>query len=151
MEKPCDIIERWNLTQYDVKESGGSSDNGIKWYRVRKTWEDSKTQKGAYKILDNAKKCADENPGDKVFDVDGNVVYEPKAKEPEVKVPFLVKVSVSDLNIRKGPGTGYDRVQFCPVGIYTIIEVRSGTGSKAGWGKLKSGIGWISLDFVRRI
>jgi len=27
----------------------------------------------------------------------------------------------------------------------------SGKGSSAGWGRLKSGIGWISLDFVRRI
>ena len=74
-----------------------------------------------------------------------------KAAEPAVKVPFLVKVSISDLNIRKGPGTDYDRVQFIPIGVYTIVEVRSGKGSSAGWGRLKSGIGWISLDFVRRI
>ena len=123
----------------------------IKWYRVRKSWADSKTQKGAYKILDNAKKCADQNPGYKVFDADGKVVYEPKAAEPAVKVPFLVKVSISDLNIRKGPGTDYGRVQFCPVGVYTIMEVKAGQGSKAGWGRLKSGIGWISLDFVKRV
>ena len=123
----------------------------IKWYRVRKTWADSKTQKGAYKILDNAKKCADQNPGYKVFDADGKVVYEPKAAEPEVKVPFLVKVSISDLNIRKGVGTDYDRVQFCPPGVYTIVEVKSGKGSATGWGRLKSGIGWISLDFVKRV
>ena len=67
-----------------------------------------------------------------MFDADGNVVYEPKATEPAVKVPFLVKVSISDLNIRKGPGTNYDRVQFCPLGIYTIVEVKSGKGSAAG-------------------
>ena len=79
------------------------------------------------------------------------VVYEPKVAEPEVKVSFLVKVSISDLNIRKGPGTDYDRVQFIPVGVYTIMKVRSGKGSSAGWGRLKSGIGWLSLDFVRRI
>ena len=100
--------------------------------------------------MDNAKKCADQNPGYKVFDADGKVVYEPKTEEA-VKVPFLVKVSISDLNIRRGPGTDYGRVQFCPVGVYTIVEVKSGTGSSAGWGRLKSGIGWISLDFVRRI
>ena len=98
MEKLCSIIERWNLTQFDVKES----ETAIAWYRVRKTWTDSKTQMGAYKILDNAKKCADQNPGYKVFDADGKVVYEPKAAEPAVKVPFLVKVSISDLNIRTG-------------------------------------------------
>ena len=96
----------------------------IKWYRVRKAWVDSKTQKGAYKILDNAKKCADQNPGYKVFDADGKVVYELKTAEPSVKVPFLVKVSISDLNIRTGPGTDYSRVQFCPVGVYTIVEVK---------------------------
>ena len=38
------------------------------YYRVRKTWADSKTQKGAYKILSNAKRCADSNPGYSVFD-----------------------------------------------------------------------------------
>ena len=123
----------------------------VKWYRVRKSWSDSKTQKGAYKILDNAKKCANQNPGYKVFDADSKVVYEPKVEEPEVKVPFLVKVSIKDLNIRKDPGTGYDRVQFCPVGVYTIVEVNAGVGSKAGWGRLKSGIGWISLDYCTRI
>lgn len=55
------------------------------------------------------------------------------------------------LNIRKGPGTDYGRVQFCPAGIYTIMEVKAGQGSKAGWGRLKSGIGWISLNFVKRV
>lgn len=149
VEKLCSIIEKWKLTDYNVKASGGSSDTAIRWYCERKTWVDSKTQKGAYKILDNARKCADQNPGYKVFDADGKVVYKPKAAEPAVKVPFLVKVSICDLNIRKGPGTEYGRVQFCPPGIYTIMEVKVGQGSKAGWGRLKSGIGWISLDFVQ--
>ena len=122
----------------------------IKWFRVRKTWRDSKTQKGAYKILDNAKKCADQNPGYKVFDAEGKVVYEPKAVVPAVKVPFLVKVSISDLNIRKGPGVNHSRIQFCPPGIYTIVAVSEGAGASM-WGKLKSGIGWLSLDFCLRL
>lgn len=79
------------------------------------------------------------------------MVYEPKAAEPEAKVPFLAKVSISDLNIRKGPGTNYDRVQFCPPSIYTILEVKAGQGSAAGWGRLKSGIGWVSLEFCQRV
>ena len=152
-----------DLAEKVTKALQGSADNGsgdsekkseqepVKYYRVRKSWTDSKTQKGAYKILDNAKKCADQNPGYKVFDADGKVVYEPKAAEAAVKVPFLVKINIKDLNIRKGPGTGYDRVQFCPVGVYTIVEVKSGAGSKAGWGRLKSGIGWLSLDFCQRL
>lgn len=149
VEKLCSIIEKWKLTEYDAKDSGGTE--VIRWYRVRKSWPDAKSQKGAYKILDNAKKCADQNAGYKVFDADGKVVYEPKVAEPAVKVPFLVKVSIKDLNIRKGPGTGYDRVQFCPVGVYTIVEVKAGADSKAGWGRLKSGVGWISFDYVIKV
>ncbi len=44
-------------------------------YRVRKTWADSKSQKGAFSVLANAKKCADSNKGYSVFDGDGNKVY----------------------------------------------------------------------------
>lgn len=36
-------------------------------------------------------------------------------------------------------------------GVYTIVEVKSGTGSKAGWGRLKSGIGWLILDYISRV
>ena len=62
-------------------------------------------------------------------------------------VPFLVKVSIRDLNIRKGPGTGYAKTgKYTGIGVFTITEVKSGTGSTLGWGKLKSGAGWIALD-----
>lgn len=44
-------------------------------YRVRKSWEDAKSQKGAFKILDNAKKCADKNKGYFVFGEKGKLVY----------------------------------------------------------------------------
>ena len=141
----CSIIERWNLTQYDAKPG----ENTVQWYRVRKTWADSKSQKGAFKVLANAKKCADENPGYSVFDDNGVNIYTGKTTSPAV--PFLAKVSISDLNIRKGPGTDYARTQYIPVGVYTIVELRSGKGSTAGWGRLKSGAGWISLDYASRI
>lgn len=44
-------------------------------YRVRKSWADSKSQIGAYKSLENAKKACDDNKGYYVFDASGNVVY----------------------------------------------------------------------------
>ena len=31
------------------------------------------------------------------------------------------------------------------------MEVKSGIGSAKGWGKLKSGAGWIALDYAARI
>ena len=46
---------------------------GKELYRVRKVWSDAKSQKGAYKILSNAKKCADANPGYSVLTAKGLV------------------------------------------------------------------------------
>ena len=51
------------------------------YYRVRKTWKDSKSQVGAYRILANAKKAADKNPGTFVFSNDGIAIYPTKAGE----------------------------------------------------------------------
>lgn len=68
-----------------------------------------------------------------------------------LNVPFLVRVKIKDLNIRKGPGTNYGVNGVIEPGSYTITDVKSGTGSDAGWGKLKSGAGWVSLDFVERV
>lgn len=48
-------------------------------YRVRKTWADSKSQVGAYKILDNAKKECDKHAGYSVYDESGKAVYTSKA------------------------------------------------------------------------
>lgn len=68
------------------------------------------------------------------------------------KSPFVVKVDINNLNIRKGPGTNYAATgRFTGIGAFTITEVRTGAGSNAGWGKLKSGAGWISLDFAKKI
>lgn len=124
--------------------------NPIAWYRVRKSWEDAKSQKGAYKILENAKKCADENPGYSVFDSKGLKVYSPKSSDQAptetAGLPFLVKVSIPDLNIRKGPGTEFARTgQFTGKGVFTIVEV------SGNWGRLKSGAGWISLSFTTKL
>lgn len=44
-------------------------------YRVRKTWKDDASQKGAFSSLPSAKDLADKNKGYKVFDEKGNVVY----------------------------------------------------------------------------
>ncbi|NBI88081.1 hypothetical protein D3Z47_18580 [Lachnospiraceae bacterium] len=140
VEKLCSIIERWNLTQYDTAEETEV------WYRVRKAWADKSSQKGAFHSLENAKKCADSNKGYFVFDESGTAIYPEKAAE---KFPYMVRVKISDLNIRKGPGTDYARVKYIPVGVYTIVEEAEGKGASR-WGRLKSGIGWIALDYTER-
>lgn len=61
--------------------------------------------------------------------------------------PYLVKINTAALNIRKGAGTNYDVVGCIrDRGVYTIVDESTGSGAKK-WGKLKSGAGWISLDY----
>lgn len=62
---------------------------------------------------------------------------------------FQVQVSISDLYIRKGPGTNYGKNGFCPKGVYTIVETKSAGGYT--WGRLKSGAGWIALEHTKRL
>lgn len=72
--------------------------------------------------------------------------------KPQSNVPFKVRVEITDLNIRTGAGTNYAKTGHTTgVGTFTIVEVKEGKGSDAGWGRLKSGAGWISLDYATRI
>ena len=153
VEKLCSIIEKWKLTQYDVTDKNSDV---IKYYRVRKSWGDAASQLGAYSVFDNAKAMADKHPGYKVYDWNGKQIY-PAVMSGTVggmsnaDCPFTVKVSVPDLNIRKGAGTDTAKTgKFTGVGVFTIVEVKNGKGAVKGWGKLKSGAGWISLDFGKR-
>ena len=92
VEKLCNIIEKWNLTQYDTQ-------------------------------------AADT----------------PKPESPDTvknfpETPFTVKVLIDDLNYRSEPsmkGTVNGQTRR---GVFTIMEV------KDGWGRLKSGAGWIWLE-----
>ena len=71
----------------------------------------------------------------------------PKAKPADET--FLVSVKTKNLRIRKGPGTNYDVVGYCPVGTYTIVETAQAYGYT--WGRLKSGSGWIALEYTDRV
>lgn len=65
--------------------------------------------------------------------------------------PYRVKVMADCLYIRKGSGTNTAKVgSITDKGVYTIVEEKNGVGATK-WGKLKSGAGWISLDYVRKI
>lgn len=55
--------------------------------------------------------------------------------------PFTVKVLIPDLNIRRGAGMNYAVTgKYTGKGVFTITQVKN------GWGKLKSGAGWIYLE-----
>lgn len=55
---------------------------------------------------------------------------------------LTVRVTATSLNIRTGPSTDYPSVGYATKGVYTIVEVNN------GWGKLKSGAGWISMKYA---
>ena len=64
---------------------------------------------------------------------------------------YRVKVTASALNIRKGAGTNYGiNGVITDKGVYTIVDEANGKGATK-WGKLKSGAGWISLDFCKKV
>ena len=64
---------------------------------------------------------------------------------------YCVRVSIDDLNIRKGPGTNYAKTgKYTGKGVFIIVAESDGQGASK-WGKLKSGAGWISLDYAKRI
>ena len=193
-------------------------------FRVRKSWEDTASQAGAFTDFENAKKACDKagdeyevyneegvaiypkemavevpaagfpvgsevmlRPGAKYFNgknipawvfetklyvrevretgsvvistqkkgaitgivkMDDLIEYSEERKVQEVItfIPYLVKVAVDGLNVRSGPGTGHRiNTQITKNQVYTIVD------EKNGWGKLKSGAGWIALQYVRKI
>ena len=61
---------------------------------------------------------------------------------------YMLKVTADVLNIRQGPGTNYGIASSIKdKGTYTIVKESQGPGATL-WGKLKSGAGWISLDYT---
>lgn len=74
------------------------------WYRVRKSWEDAKSQVGAYKNAENAKqKCPD---GYAVFDWNGVMVYERFGKYESEEYPL--KEFIRD--VQKAVGAAVDGI-----------------------------------------
>lgn len=143
-ERPADQSEntkdkRYNFSKvYYDKYNKDTSSVVNKLYRVRLSWDNVKSQLGAFKNLDNAKKVCVK--GYSVYDWDGNEVYNNKFK------PYLVKVTTEALNYRKGPGINYKvNGTIRDLGVYTIVDEQN------GWGKLKSGQGWISLNYTKKV
>lgn len=84
-----------------------------------------------------------------VADEVNKILYKPEIVLP--KFPYLVIIDTYALNYRRGPGMNH------PINgvvhrneVYTIVEEADGPGASK-WGRLKSGAGWISLDFVKKM
>lgn len=61
-------------------------------------------------------------------------------------LPYLVKITAAWLNVRAGAGVKYKiNTAVKKNGVYTIVAEQN------GWGKLKSGAGWINLKYTKRV
>ena len=101
-------------------------------------------------------------PGDYIYQQLGDIAAKVNAKlgatggvqapaAPVSSVPYKVRITATDLRIRKGPGTDTAIVQKAiKPGVYTIVSEGTGKGATL-WGKLKSGLGWVSLDFCTKL
>ena len=89
VENICGIIEKWNLTQFDVKDSTPAPADSVKTFPA---------------------------------------------------TPFTVRVIIDNLNYRSEPSMNGRVNGQTGIGTFTIMEVKN------GWGRLKSGAGWIWLE-----
>lgn len=85
----CSIIEKFKLTQFDVKESVSAATDTVKGFPA---------------------------------------------------TPFLVRVIINNLNYRSEPSMNGRVNGQTGIGTFTIMEVKN------GWGRLKSGAGWVWLE-----
>lgn len=97
--------------------------------------------------------AAGEKYGKRILSILKAVMEEGKVQFMEsltLSVPYMVRVAIPDLNIRRGPGKAYPKTgRFTGVGVFTVVEEAD------GWGLLKAyeekRDGWISLAFTTRI
>ena len=175
VQKLCDIIEKYNLTRFNATTSAVTSASGTttqgtntlpavpfcvhvlindlnirdgasmsantKGHTGKGTFTIVEVRDGWGKLKSGAGWIWLKNP---TYCTVLNTVY----NAVEFK-PYAVRVDCNDLNIRKGPGTNYGKTgKHTGKGTFTIVEEKAGAGSNKGWGKLKSGAGWISLDYA---
>ena len=83
-------------------------------------------------------------PGDYIYNRLGQIVDEVNRKlnGEVIEVPFKVSVDIHNLNYRSKPSMSGVVKGQTGKGVFTIIEVID------GWGRLKSGAGWISLKYA---
>lgn len=82
------------------------------------------------------------------------IIYNDHYVKDDIKetifTPYLVKINVkTKLNVRNEPSTSSKINMTLTNGVYTIVEERYNEGRF--WGKLKSGVGWIALEYTKKV
>ena len=89
--------------------------------------------------MKKAKQCADQHAGYHVYNDAGKKVY------TSSRLPYKVQLKTANVPVRTGPAKTYSNVKKLQPGTYVITE------EKNGFGKLKSGAGWVYLKKVERV
>ena len=73
----------------------------------------------------------------------GSAPIEPAKPSGTSDLPYLVKITATELNVRAGAGINHKINKIVKRGeVFTIVSV------SGDWGKLKSGAGWINLKYT---
>ena len=151
-----------NVEISDSSPAPTTNTTSAQLYRVRKSWGDAKSQLGAYKSLDNAKKeCPN---GYTVYDSNGNAVYSPSSSISNTNSQlYRVRKSWDDAKSQLGAYKSLDNAKAeCAEG-YTVYDsngnavysnpIKNVTQSdnlyrvRKSWGDVKSQTGaYKSLD-----
>ena len=133
---PGDIVKiKAGTTYYGSRRSIATWVTNLNWYVSSVSGDRvvvDKSEDGKYKI------------NSPVYLKDLTLIKD--AEEAAAFKPYVVKITASKLNYRQGPGTNYAiNGTLTKNQSFTIVE------EKNGWGKLKSGAGWISLNYTKKI
>ena len=116
-----------------MNKQSGMAPAAAPLYRVRKTWKDSKSQIGAYSVLDNAKKNCP--AGYSVYDEAGKVVYTRKSAEPVrrngMQATELKGLTAKELITKIGPLFTADQKKSGVLASVSLAQFIL----ESGWGK----------------
>ena len=150
-------IEKGDLVSISSNATYYSGKSVPYWVKVQ-NWYVSNTPNGDRVVIDKNEKGTNSicSPINKKFltvvkKANASVTINAGNKSTSSDCPYRVKIITDCLNIRNGAGTNTAKVgSITDNGVYTIVEEKTGVGATK-WGRLKSGAGWISLDYARKI
>ncbi len=137
------VKEAYNRT---MQGDQNNSTSAKQIYRVRKSWSDATSQKGAFSDLNNAKKCADQNKGYSVFDDNCNKVYPYNNDSTDEQYRYSENGRFypdRTINVRTNPTTKADAVATYSKGEYVNYDTVV-IGDRYNW------ISYISTSGERR-
>lgn len=144
------LAEHYGVSKKADQDTAAEPEKPATWYRVRKTWEDSKSQLGAYREKDNAVKNCPE--GYTVFGDGGAVIYINAKEDKKANKLYRVRKSWKDSKSQLGAYKEYDNAERnCPAG-YAVYndngeEVYRNTADRTHTVKRGDTLGKIAKEY----